>query len=49
MYVFMIIVIDSKLFILRMNIHLVGSIVDSPEIFWSQPDLGTFDHYRCLQ
>lgn len=23
-----------------MNIHLVGSVVDSPEIFWSQPDLG---------
>jgi hypothetical protein len=23
-----------------MNIHLVGSIVDSPEIFWAQPDLG---------
>jgi uncharacterized Rmd1/YagE family protein len=22
-----------------MNIHLVGSIVDSPEIFWAQPDL----------
>ena len=22
-----------------MNIHLVGSIVDSPEIFWRQPDL----------
>ena len=22
-----------------MNIHLVGSVVDSPEIFWSQPDL----------
>ncbi|KAK0549021.1 sporulation protein rmd1 [Tilletia horrida] len=29
----------GHLFILRMNIHLVGSIVDSPEIFWSQPDL----------
>lgn len=31
----------GHLFILRMNIHLVGSVVDSPEIFWSQPDLGT--------
>lgn len=30
---------DEQLFILRMNIHLVGSIVDSPEIFWAQPDL----------
>ncbi|PWN27099.1 DUF155-domain-containing protein [Jaminaea rosea] len=29
----------GHLFILRMNIHLVGSIVDSPEIFWAQPDL----------
>lgn len=29
----------GHLFILRMNIHLVGSIVDSPEIFWRQPDL----------
>lgn len=29
----------GHLFILRMNIHLVGSVVDSPEIFWSQPDL----------
>ncbi|WFD30584.1 sporulation protein rmd1 [Malassezia sp. CBS 17886] len=29
----------GHLFILRMNIHLVGSIVDAPEIFWSQPDL----------
>ncbi|PWN47138.1 DUF155-domain-containing protein [Violaceomyces palustris] len=29
----------GHLFILRMNIHLVGSIVDSPEIFWTQPDL----------
>jgi uncharacterized Rmd1/YagE family protein len=26
----------GHLFILRMNIHLVGSIVDSPEIFWAQ-------------
>lgn len=31
---------NLQLFILRMNIHLVGSVVDSPEIFWSQPDLG---------
>ena len=29
----------GHLFILRMNMHLVGSIVDAPEIFWSQPDL----------
>lgn len=29
----------GHLFILRMNIHLVGSIVDAPEIFWAQPDL----------
>lgn len=29
----------GHLFIIRMNIHLVGSIVDSPEIFWAQPDL----------
>lgn len=32
--------LTCKLFILRMNIHLVGSVVDSPEIFWAQPDLG---------
>lgn len=29
----------GHLFILRMNIHLVGSIVDSPEIFWARPDI----------
>lgn len=29
----------GHLFLLRMNIQLVGSIVDSPEIFWAQPDL----------
>ena len=28
-----------------MNIHLVGSVVDSPEIFWAQPDLGMEDGY----
>ncbi|KAG8927818.1 hypothetical protein FRC03_006883 [Tulasnella sp. 419] len=29
----------GQLFILRMNINLVGSVLDSPELFWSYPDL----------
>jgi len=29
----------GQLFILRMNINLVGSVLDSPELFWSLPDL----------
>ncbi|KAG8889471.1 hypothetical protein FRB98_004156 [Tulasnella sp. 332] len=29
----------GRLFILRMNINLVGSVLDAPEIFWSFPDL----------
>ncbi|WRT70921.1 uncharacterized protein IL334_007920 [Kwoniella shivajii] len=29
----------GNLFILRININLVGSILDSPEFFWSFPDL----------
>ncbi|KAF8308201.1 DUF155-domain-containing protein [Clavulina sp. PMI_390] len=29
----------GSLFILRMNINLVGSVLDSPELFWSYPDL----------
>ncbi|KAG8954932.1 hypothetical protein FRC04_010416 [Tulasnella sp. 424] len=29
----------GQLFILRMNINLVGSVLDSPELFWSFPDL----------
>jgi len=29
----------GQLFILRMNISLVGSVLDSPELFWSLPDL----------
>lgn len=29
----------GQLFILRMNINLVGSVLDSPELFWTYPDL----------
>jgi len=29
----------GELFILRTNINLVGSVLDSPEVFWSYPDL----------
>lgn len=29
----------GNLFILRININLVGSILDSPEFFWTFPDL----------
>ncbi|EJD54832.1 DUF155-domain-containing protein [Auricularia subglabra TFB-10046 SS5] len=29
----------GQLFILRMNLNLVGSVLDSPEVFWSFPDL----------
>lgn len=29
----------GQLFIVRMNINMVGSVLDSPEIFWSFPDL----------
>ncbi|EJD05487.1 DUF155-domain-containing protein [Fomitiporia mediterranea MF3/22] len=29
----------GELFLLRMNINLVGSVLDVPEIFWSYPDL----------
>ena len=32
-----------------MNIHLVGSIVDSPEIFWAQPDLGERPSLHCAE
>ncbi|RDB30530.1 Sporulation protein RMD1 [Hypsizygus marmoreus] len=29
----------GKLFLLRTNINSVGSVLDSPEVFWSYPDL----------
>ncbi|KAF8336575.1 DUF155-domain-containing protein [Cantharellus anzutake] len=29
----------GQLFILRMDINLVGSVLDSPELFWTYPDL----------
>jgi len=29
----------GQLFMLRININLVGSVLDAPEIFWSFPDL----------
>ncbi|KAH8115944.1 DUF155-domain-containing protein [Phellopilus nigrolimitatus] len=29
----------GELFLLRMNINLVGSVLDSPEVFWRYPDL----------
>ncbi|KZV84239.1 DUF155-domain-containing protein, partial [Exidia glandulosa HHB12029] len=29
----------GQLFILRMNLNLVGSVLDSPEMFWTFPDL----------
>ncbi|TDL24652.1 DUF155-domain-containing protein [Rickenella mellea] len=29
----------GELFLLRININLVGSVLDSPEVFWSYPDL----------
>ncbi|KAH8591758.1 hypothetical protein B0O99DRAFT_519017 [Bisporella sp. PMI_857] len=29
----------GELFILRINIHLSGSILDSPELFWTEPKL----------
>lgn len=29
----------GKLFLLRTNINTVGSVLDSPEVFWSYPDL----------
>ena len=39
----------GRLFILRVNISLVGSMIDSPELFWSFPDLeplyGAFKTY----
>lgn len=31
--------IQGQLFILRMNINVVGSVLDSPELFWTYPDL----------
>ena len=27
----------GQLFILRMNLNLVGSVLDSPEMFWVRP------------
>jgi len=29
----------GELFILRTNINSVGSVLDSPEVFWTYPDL----------
>jgi uncharacterized Rmd1/YagE family protein len=29
----------GELFILRINIHLNGSILDTPEVFWTEPQL----------
>lgn len=29
----------GELFILRINIHLNGSILDTPELFWAEPQL----------
>jgi len=29
----------GQLFILRINVNLIGSVLDSPEIFWVQPQL----------
>ncbi|KAG5654575.1 hypothetical protein H0H81_000100 [Sphagnurus paluster] len=29
----------GRLFLLRTNINSVGSVLDSPEVFWSYPDL----------
>jgi len=29
----------GKLFLLRTNINSVGSVLDSPEVFWTFPDL----------
>ena len=29
----------GELFILRINIHLQGSVLDSPELMWSEPQL----------
>lgn len=29
----------GALFILRINIHLQGSVLDSPELLWSEPSL----------
>jgi uncharacterized Rmd1/YagE family protein len=29
----------GELFILRINIHLQGSVLDSPELFWAEPQL----------
>ncbi|KAJ1302059.1 hypothetical protein OPQ81_000893 [Rhizoctonia solani] len=29
----------GQLFLLRMNINLVGNVLDSPELFWDYPDL----------
>jgi uncharacterized Rmd1/YagE family protein len=29
----------GKLFVMRINIHLNGSILDTPELFWTEPKL----------
>jgi len=29
----------GELFLLRINMNLVGSVLDSPEVFWTYPDL----------
>ena len=29
----------GELFILRINIHLNGSVLDTPEVFWTEPQL----------
>ena len=29
----------GELFILRINIHLNGSVLDTPELFWAEPHL----------
>jgi uncharacterized Rmd1/YagE family protein len=30
----------GELFILRINIHLQGSVLDAPELMWAEPQLG---------
>jgi uncharacterized Rmd1/YagE family protein len=29
----------GELFVLRINIHLNGSVLDTPELFWAEPQL----------
>jgi uncharacterized Rmd1/YagE family protein len=35
----------GQLFIMRINVNLVSNVLDTPEIFWSEPALGTLPEF----